>query len=173
MKKLKLLFLTGLMSLTMCIPAFAGSWTHTMTTQAGSRTNNNTWYYVKDDGQYAKNEWVVSDDGVWYWFNNNCMVPNTAGVSDDGYLYNSEGIMVNTSDGSKKYLTEDLSDQITEGLTHEQVIAILGEEHEIKLSSQSSDNSCIVSQWYSEDAKGRQCVYFTNGIVSSTSSYWY
>jgi len=176
MKKLKLLLLTGFLVLSTCFPAFAGTWTHTHDTEWGTNTYDYLWFYVKDNGEYAQSEWVQDSDGTWYWIDDNQYLPTSQGVADDGGLYNSKGAYIDFSDGSRKYLTKELSSQIANSMTYEQVISILGKEHEVDSSSQSITSygtyDYLTLKWYSKDAKGSQYVAFTNGIVSYASSYW-
>lgn len=177
MKKLKLLLLTSVLTFSTCFSAFAGVWTHTHDTDWSTNTYDNLWFYIKDDGEYAESEWVQDSDGIWYWIDDSQYLPSFAGIADDGCLYNSKGAYVDFSDGSRKYLTKELSSQIANGMTYEQVVSVLGKEHEVSDSSQSITSygtyDYLTLKWYSQDAKGSQYVAFTNGVVSYASSYWY
>lgn len=174
MKKTKLILATTLMSISISFPAFAGTWTHTHNSGNYNGTYDNLWFYLKDDGNYAKEEWIHDNDGTWYWINNYNQLPSMEGVSTDGYLYNSLGAYVDVSDGTKKYLTRELSSQTAEGMTYDQVINILGKEHDVFKSKQSTDGTIdyLHLNWYSSDAKGRQDVILKKGIVTLTTLSW-
>lgn len=170
MKKLKLLLITGILTISTCYPCFAGTWTNTYK----SETYKNLWYYIKDDGTYAKDEWIQDSDGTWYWIDKNNQLPSMYGLSKDGYLYNNKGIYVDVSDGARKYLTKELSSQISKGMTYDQVMKILGKEHDVFKATQAADGSYdyLYLLWYSGDAKGCQYVIFEKGIVHYASSDW-
>lgn len=170
MKKMKLLLATAIMSISVCFPSFAGTWTHTY----NSETYNNLWFYVKDDGSYAKDEWIQDSDGTWYWIDKNYQLPSMYGVSKDGGLYNNKGAYIDINDGSTKYLTKELSSQITEGMTYDQVITILGKEHDVQKATQAADGTYdyLYLLWYSGDARGCQYVIFKKGTVHYASSDW-
>lgn len=170
MKKIKLLLMTGIISISTCFPSFAGTWTNTY----NSKTYDNLWFYIKDDGSYAKNEWVQDDDGTWYWINKRNHLPSSHGLSTDGYLYNNKGAYVDVSDGSRKYLTPELSSQIVKGMAYDQVMSILGKEHSVFEARQADDGTYdhLYLLWYSADAKGIQYVIFKKGFVHYASSSW-
>lgn len=170
MKKIKLLLITGILSISACFSAFAGTWTHTY----NSDTFNNLWFYTKDDGNYAKDEWIQDSDGTWYWIDKNHQLPSMYGLSKDGYLYNNKGAFVDISDGSKKYLTQELSSQVVKGMAYDQVMSILGKEHDVFDAKQAADGTYnyLYLLWYSKDAKGCQYVIFKKGIVHYASSDW-
>ena len=57
--------------------------------------------------------------------------PSWAGVATDGSLYDSTGKYIDMTIDGRKYATEELYNQLQEGMTYDQVISILGKEHEI------------------------------------------
>lgn len=175
MKKMKLFLVAAIMSVSVCFPALAGSWTHTHDSGSYIGTYDNLWFYIKDNGNYAQEEWIQDSDGTWYWINEYNQLPYTQGVSTDGYLHNSFGAYVDVADGTKKYLTRELSSQAVKGMNYDQVINILGKEHDVYKSKQAADGTVnyLHLNWYSSDAKGCQDVILENGIVTHASSNWY
>ncbi|WP_349672407.1 hypothetical protein [Lacrimispora sp.] len=174
MKKMKLLFVTAIISVSVCLPAFAGTWTHTYDDGYHIGNYDSLWFYVKDDGSYAKEEWVQDSDGTWYWIDKYNQLPQMEGLSADGYLFNSSGAYVDVADGTKKYLTRELSSQVVDGMTYDQVINILGKEHDIYKEKRTADGALEFQHlnWYSSDAKARQDVILKNGNVTHASSNW-
>lgn len=157
--------------------AFAanGTWTHTQETKYGVHTWDNLWFYITDRGTYAKNEWVLDHD-IWYWLDADGQLPVYAGVASDGYLYNGLGIYIDFNDASTWALTKELADQIKKGMTYDEVVAILGKEHEVsnsrQVTSSAGNHDYLTLNWYSKDAKGSAYVHLDNGVVTYASSYW-
>ena len=60
MKKTISIFAAAVLTLTMSMTAFAGSW----------QKNNTGWWYQNDDGSYPKNQWKKIN-GKWYRFDEN------------------------------------------------------------------------------------------------------
>ena len=86
-KGLKVLFLIAALSMSMVTTAFAGAW----------QSIGSGWRYQKDNGAYARGEWV-QDDGLWYYFDDNGMM-QTGWVQSSGGWYNlgSDGAMRTTN----------------------------------------------------------------------------
>ena len=152
--------------------AFAGSWTHT--SEEGSERSW-LWYYIKDDGSYARKEWV-NDGGTWYWLNSDGVIPVFGGIADDGCLFNDDGIYVPTNDGIHHFVDKAMYDQLREGMSPGQVNAILGQPHELTstLSSDfgSSHFDYATYKWFAADPKSYIYVGYTNGVVSGFNAYW-
>ena len=146
MRKTKLIIATLAISMLLSSTALAGTWTHTHETEWGINTYDDLWFYVKDSGEYAENEWIQDEDGTWYWI-------------DD-----------------RKYATEELYNQLQEGMTYDQVISILGKEHEItnaerrQIGSQTYDYLQV--RWYSQDAESKIRITFKNGLLHARHGDW-
>lgn len=159
--------------LTFASSSLAGTWTHK---DSAGYSWDYLWFYVKDNGAYAKSEWV-DDQGTWYWINDMGIIPTGSGIASDGCLYNSQGIYVPTNDGAHHFIDQNMYSQIQKGMSADQVNAILGQPHESSTSyasdfgSQHFEYSSYI--WYSSDGFGRIYVYYTNGVVSFTSAYWH
>ena len=88
MKKLALGLLVGVLSITGCMPAFAGTW----------KSDSNGWWYQKDDGTWYNNGWQWVDgnnDGVsqcYYFTNSGYILTNT--TTPDGYQVNADGAWI-------------------------------------------------------------------------------
>lgn len=155
--------------------AFAGTWTHIDKDGYDWGSDSSYWSYIKDNGAYAENEWV-DDNGTWYWLGDYGMLPYFAGIAKDGCLYNSDGIYVPTNDGVHHFVDRNMYAQLSDGMSADQVNAILGQPHELYSSSSSDyglrhyDYAAYI--WYTSDAKSDIYVYYTNGVVSSFSAYW-
>lgn len=176
MKKLKLGLAAVTMSILMASSAFAGTWTHTYTDSSGeSETYFSLWFYIKDDGTYAQNEWVQDTDGTWYWVEADGSLPVTAGISTDGYLYDEDGRYI-PMEGTA-FLTVDQAAAITMNMTYEQVLAILGPEHSRTNSrivfTGEGINSEATCTWFFAGGHGRYRLEFTNGAVSDIYGYFY
>lgn len=80
-----------------------------------------------------------------------------------------------TIDG-RKYATEELYNQLQEGMTYDQVISILGKEHEItnaerrQIGSQTYDYLQV--RWYSQDAESKIRITFKNGLLHARHGDW-
>ena len=87
--------LAALFSVSMAAGAFAGTWTNLSPEgqQTGAR------YYIGDSGQYVRSSWVQVDN-VWYWLMSDGRLPNAYGISDDGYIFNEQGIYVPSVTGN-------------------------------------------------------------------------
>lgn len=66
-------------------------------------------------------------------------------------------------------VTIDQFRQVQEGMTFEQVQAILGEPHEVGMHSESSNIGTMTSYRWEGDPKGSASVTFSNGYVYSTN----
>ena len=103
MRKTKLFIATLVMSMVLNSTALAGTWTHTHETEWSINTYDNLWFYVKDNGEYAENEWIQDDDGTWYWIDAGGTLPSWAGVATDGSLYDSTGKYIDMTIDGRKY----------------------------------------------------------------------
>ena len=151
---------------------FAGTWTHN---DKDGYNWDSLWFYVKDDGSYAQQEWIA-DSGTWYWIDDNGYIPVVAGISSDGFLYNSKGIYVPTNDGIHHFVDQNMYGQLHEGMTANEVNAVLGQPHELSSSSSADYGSRHYDYasyyWYSSNTNGSMYVSYTNGIVTYFSAYW-
>lgn len=84
-RKLLTVLCTTVLSLSMCIPAFAGQWV----------SNANGWWWQNDDGSWPANSWQWLDgnqDGIseCYFFNQDgYLLVNT--TTSDGHKVNADG----------------------------------------------------------------------------------
>lgn len=82
MKKVKIILTSLVMSMLLCMTAFAGQW----------MSDNNGWWYQNTDGSYLT-------DG-WYWINGNCYYFGSDGyaysdeTTPDGYTVNADGAWI-------------------------------------------------------------------------------
>ena len=87
-KKLAALALSGLLTFSFCLTAFAGQW----------RENEFGWWWQNDDGSYPVNSWQWLDgnrDGIaecYYFDSMGYMLENT--VTPDGYTVNADGAWI-------------------------------------------------------------------------------
>lgn len=87
MRKISLLSMTALLSLSMCFPVFAGEW----------KENATGWWYQNDDGTNPAGAWTQID-GKWYYFKSDgYMNTGWIKVSNQWYFCESSGEM-RTSD---------------------------------------------------------------------------
>ncbi len=63
----------GLLACTISTTAFAGTW---------QQEKWGDWEYIKDDGSYARNEWIY-DGGSWYFIHNTTSMASDEIVSDN------------------------------------------------------------------------------------------
>ena len=176
MRKTKLIIATLAISMLLSSTALAGTWTHTHETEWGINTYDDLWFYVKDSGENAENEWIQDEDGTWYWIDDGGTLPSWAGVATDGSLYDSTGKYIDMTIDGRKYATEELYNQLQEGMTYDQVISILGKEHEItnaerrQIGSQTYDYLQV--RWYSQDAESKIRITFKNGLLHARHGDW-
>jgi hypothetical protein len=161
MKKRKLIaaIISIALSVAMAVPALAatdGSWTHASPT---GLIKDDTWYFLKGNMKYMRNDWVQDTDNTWYYINASAELPKVAGVTKDGYLYNSKGVYVDMKD-NRRFATPELFDQVQNGMTYDDVVAILGKEHETV--GTGTDNS-VKYAWYNKDASSIFTVQFNDG----------
>lgn len=89
----KIVGVVMLLSITMSMTAYAGTW------KTGKEESQNKWWYANGDGSYAKNGWYWIDgnnDGVaecYYFDDNGWLLTNT--TTPDGYQVNSDGMWIN------------------------------------------------------------------------------
>lgn len=82
MKKVKIILMSLVMSMLLCMTAFAGQW----------MPDDNGWWYQNTDGSYLT-------DG-WYWINGNCYYFDSNGyicsdeTTPDGYTVNADGAWI-------------------------------------------------------------------------------
>ena len=88
MRKIKVFCAILTASVLLPMTAQAGTWTHTYNDDYGVSTDKNLWFYLKDNGNFAQNEWIQAEDGIWYWFDALATLPNEGGLALDGSMYN-------------------------------------------------------------------------------------
>lgn len=174
MRKIKVFCAILTASVLLPMTAQAGTWTHTYNDDYGVCTYKNLWFYLKDNGNFAQNEWIQAEDGIWYWFDALATLPNEGGLALDGSMYNGNGEYVDMS--TITFVTEDMYNQLQEGMSYDQVVAILGKEHEVHTSErqQTGDQTVDVLQvkWYSQDFKSSIRLTFNNGILIRRRATW-
>jgi len=75
-----------------------------------------------------------------------------------------------------KYATEDLYNQLQDGMSYEQVISILGKEHEVsnaerrQIGNQTYDYLQV--KWYAEDLDSNIRITFKNGLLHARHATW-
>lgn len=89
-KRLIAIICTALFSMT-SVPVFAGTWKQ-IERQAYF---GNSWYYVKDNGETARNEWI-QDNGKWYYLSGSTeMVSDRFSIINGNvYGFNKDGSMI-------------------------------------------------------------------------------
>ena len=87
-----------MLSAVFCLPVSAGTWTNV--SPNGWKTDS--VFYIGDNGQYVKSRWV-QDNGVWYWITADGTRASSYGISDDGYIYNEQGIWVPSAQSGSSY----------------------------------------------------------------------
>lgn len=173
MKK-SLLFLSALvLSTMMAIPVMAGKWV-----DEPFLNTDILFSYIKDNGQYAYNEWI-KDNNTWYWIGDGIgdagYIHPFAGIANDGYRYNSYGEYIDMNTDGRKYMTPNLYQQIKKGMSYEQVITILGKEHENYATIPNPEidkHSHRYITYYGEDMRNFAEINFTDGIVTSMALSW-
>lgn len=166
MKKTRL-FLVVVASAMVSMTSFAGEWT------------DDNRCYLKDNGSYASNEWI-DIDGKWYWFSEGVdgkgYLPGLAGRTKDGSLYNANGEYIDMNIDGAKYATEELYNQLQEGMSYDQVVSILGKEHEVTNTERRQHGNqtfdYLQVKWYSQDLNSNIRATFKNGILSARHATW-
>lgn len=89
-KRLIAIICAALFSVTN-IPVFAGTWKQ-IERQAFF---GNSWYYVKDNGQIARDEWI-QDNGKWYYMDSGTeMISDRfSNINGNVYGFNKDGSMI-------------------------------------------------------------------------------
>ena len=89
-KRLIAIICTALFSMT-SVPVFAGTWKQ-IERQAFF---GNSWYYVKDNGETARSEWI-QDNGKWYYLGESTeMVSDMfSNINGNVYGFNKDGSMI-------------------------------------------------------------------------------
>lgn len=170
-KTLKVSLVAAFFSLVMVFSSLAGTWTQTRVYDDGMvETYEYIWFYVKDDGTYACNEWVIDDDGTRYWVEWDCALPIDAGVSSDGLLYDSDGKLASME--GRAFLTPQTAMLVAPGMTYDQVISVLGLEHDRFDEYNTFDDNWkpityVFCCWFSQDGQMEMNIRFVNGIVEA------
>lgn len=174
-KILKVFFVTVFLLGAMEFSVLAGTWTQSITYSDGvTKEYEYLWAYIKDDGSYAQNEWIQDTDGTWYWLTKFYTLPLSGGVSDDGYLFDSKGRYV-PMDG-RFFVTDEGVASVSEGMSYEQVVSVLGLEHErseVQGVTEAGVSTFIVCYWYYPENKGNLGLRFENGIVTVITNVTY
>ena len=171
--------LSVVMSALMAFPLFAGTWTHTQKSQYYTHTYDNLWFFVKDNGQYAKEEWIKDADGTWYWITDGGYLPTlSGGIAKDGSLYDKDGKWVDMSAATgRHFIDQDMYGRISNGMSYEDAVGVLGPEHEIFSMNSTSFGSTtynyVTYKWYTKDAKGSMYVQCRDGAVVNSWAYWH
>ena len=71
--------------------AMAGQWEF---------TDFGSWRYVKDNGQYAANEWITDTDGKWYCFDKNGYMYSEI-ITPDGFYVDANGVWIPAEEGGQ------------------------------------------------------------------------
>lgn len=149
MKKIKLVLATVLISASACFSVLAGTWTN-IDPEDGYEYSKPV-FYLKDDGTYACNEWIV-DNGETYWINSYGTLPYYGGIAPDGTWYDDDGKKV---DFKGTYLDSSNVTKIRKEMTYEQVVNILGAPHSLdKMEGYeyfSNAYNYTNATWYSQD----------------------
>lgn len=87
MKKLKLLFATVVLSITMGLTAYAGQW----------KQDTTGWWFQNDDGSYLLNGFAKIGS-YWYYFDNNgYILTGWHQIGSDWYEFSDSGYCMNPS----------------------------------------------------------------------------
>ncbi len=171
-RKIVTMITAAAFSLMMTATALAGTWTHRDSSGQGYY---DYWLYIKDNGQYAAEEWIQDTDGVWYWIEADQMLPIIAGVATDGSRYTSKGVYIDMS--SRKFPTQEMYRQLRDNMPYEEVFSILGEPHELYSSSffaiGTDYRDEAVYLWYTPDMQGGVVASFLNGRLEEFYGHWY
>lgn len=168
-KKSSIAFIVILIGSLTYFTAFAGTWTKT---GPDGYEYSQAMSYIKNDGSYAREEWVQDTDGIYYWIEYDGLLPIEAGISADGYLYDGIGRYIDFTDGSRTYLDPDVIPAFQSGTTYEQVISLLGQPHSTVdyysyyySSSSGYDDDAITACWYSQDMSScLELIFYENQI---------
>lgn len=149
-------------SLSMCITALAGTWTYT--NQDSEENTRRNWHYIRDDNTNAQSEWIL-DNGIWYWIDDQGILPVFwTGIADDGRIYNKKGELIDFTDNRREYLSRESLSMLNTGITYEEVVNILGLEHENDYTFYNHEYKALY--WYSEDLNKKLLIYFTDNVVT-------
>ena len=77
--------------------AMAGQWEF---------TDFGSWRYVKDNGQYAANEWITDTDGKWYCFDKNGYMYSEI-ITPDGFYVDANGVWIPAEEGGQSVKAYD------------------------------------------------------------------
>ena len=102
MRKLKILALAAVLSLSIASTAFASSW----------KQDSGKWWYQEDDGSYPSNTWKEIKGKYYYFGADGYMLSNT--VAPDGQRVGADGALIKTQNRSNITYSED---SVTRDLT--------------------------------------------------------
>lgn len=158
-----------LLSSLLPLPSLAGEWRHIPNTGYEYRE---IWTYQKDDGQPAKDEWLLIND-IWYWFLPDGTLPSKAGYAPDGFCYNAKGEYIDLTAGCH-FIDRAMARQIQVGMSYDEIVSLLGKEHEMVSSSQKTSGLMTFQyktlKWYSKDLKYSLTINFTNDVSDDKTS---
>lgn len=171
MKKSSLAFLIILISTFTYFTALAGTWTKV---DSDGYEYSQAMSYIKNDGTYAREEWVQDTDGTYYWIEYDGALPVGAGISTDGYMYDDIGRYIDFTDGSRKYLDPDVIPAFQAGTTYDQVVSLLGQPHSTVdyyryyySSYYGYGDDTITASWYTQDMNSYlNVIFYENQIYS-------
>lgn len=167
-KKTSIVFITILTSIATCLTAFAGTWTKV---DPDGYEYSQAMSYIKDNGTYAREEWVQDTDGTYYWIEADGALPVNAGIATDGYMFDSLGKYVDFTDGTRKYLDIDAISHLKAGTTYDSAVSLLGQPHSTAdyysyYYDYYGDNAST-AYWYSQDMLSSLNIVFYNNVVYS------
>lgn len=102
MRKLKILALAAVLSLSIASTAFASSW----------KQDSGKWWYQEDDGSYPSNTWKEIKGKYYYFGADGYMLSNT--VAPDGQRVGADGALIKTQNRSNITYS---ADSVTKDLT--------------------------------------------------------
>lgn len=173
-KKISLAFIIVLISSLSYITVFAGTWTKT---GPDGHEYARAVSYIKNDGTYAIDEWVQDTDGTYYWVEYDGALPARAGISTDGYMFDSLGRYIDFTDGSRKYFDPDALPAFQAGTSYEQVISQLGQPHSTVdynyyySNTYETDRHTSFTCWYTQEMNGSLAVTFKGDQVYCVEYY--
>ena len=126
-KSFKTLLLTGLLSLSMVLPAFAGSW---------QNDGIGSWY-LNDDGSYPVN--------CWQWIDS-----NLDGIAESYYFNEAGYLLVNTTTPDN-YTVDANGAWIVDGVVQTQVVVIPA-DNQTTSNSLAQDNTQAASTTQTADS---------------------
>lgn len=150
MKQIKLLLSVFLLSLIFTIQTFAGQW---------EGDYESGWKYLKDDGTYVLNDWLILGDEETYHFDNNgIMQIGLAEVDGKKYYFYNDGRLTynwNTPEGYKVDNNGNVIEDFSSGITF---LFIAGQD----ASEPSNMAACRIENESSND-------FYVNPIMKITT----